>query len=110
MDGPALSQLSFNMARRHVFDPLEPTEEPRWGVVTNMHRAVLEARPLPLGADLKRVFVAAMLEWIDSGWQLSEFSSRSEAFFCTKDSERRMITILPTDHGAVRGLNSHAVP
>jgi hypothetical protein len=27
------------MARRSVFDPLEPTGEPRWYVVRNMHRA-----------------------------------------------------------------------
>jgi hypothetical protein len=29
------------MARHSVFDPLEPTSEPRWYVVRNMHRAVL---------------------------------------------------------------------
>jgi hypothetical protein len=49
------------MARRHVYDPLEPTTEPRWYVVRNMHQAVLEARPLPLGADLKRTYIAAIL-------------------------------------------------
>lgn len=98
------------MARRHVYDPLELTKEPRWYVVTNMHRAVLEVRPLPLGANLKRVFVAAMLEWIDSGWQLSEFSSRAGIFFCTMGTERRMVEISPTDHGGARGLNAHAHP
>jgi hypothetical protein len=58
------------MARRSVFDPLEPTNEPRWYVVRNMHRAVLEARALPSGANLKRALVAAMLEHIDAGWEL----------------------------------------
>ena len=84
------------MARRSVFDPLEPTSEPRWYVVRNMHRAVLEARALPSGADLKRAFVAAMLEHIDAGWELGEFSSTAAVFFCTKGVERRMVCLLYT--------------
>jgi hypothetical protein len=54
-----------------------------------MHRCVLEARQLPPGAHLKRAFIVAMLEWIDAGWQLGEFSSRSGTFFCTRGVERR---------------------
>jgi hypothetical protein len=90
------------MARRSVFDPLEPTSEPRWYVVRNMHRAVLEARALPSGADLKRAFVAAMLEHIDAGWELGEFSSTAAVFFCTKGVERRMVEISPSDPGQWR--------
>jgi len=90
------------MARRSVFDPLEPTSEPRWYVVRNMHRAVLEARALPPGADLKRAFVAAMLEWIDGGWQLGEFSSTGGVFFCAKGVERRMVQISASDPGQWR--------
>jgi hypothetical protein len=90
------------MARRFVFDPLEPTREPRWYVVRNMHQAVLEARKLPLGADLKRAFVAAILEHIDAGWQLGGFSSRSGTFFCDKGGERRMVEISPTNPGPWR--------
>ena len=30
--------------RRTVFDPLEPTKDPRWYVVRNMHRTVIDAR------------------------------------------------------------------
>ena len=69
--------------RRSNFDPLEISNSPMWYVVRSMHNAVLEVRPLPVGVDLKRVFVAAMLEWIDAGWKLSEFSSRTGVFFCT---------------------------
>jgi hypothetical protein len=42
-----------------------------------MHGVVLESRHVPPGANLKRTFVAAMLEWINAGWQLREFSSVS---------------------------------
>ncbi len=38
-------------------------------------RALLEARELPPGADLKRVFVEAILKWMDAGWNLKEFHS-----------------------------------
>jgi hypothetical protein len=54
------------MARRSVFDPLEISKEPRWYVVRSVTGAVLEARVLPPGTDLKRPFVAAMLEWMDA--------------------------------------------
>jgi hypothetical protein len=90
------------MARRHVYDPLEPTQEPRWYEVRSMHGALLEVRLLAAGSDLKRAFVAAMLEWIDAGWAIAEFSSRSGAFFCTRGVERRQIGITPTNSGKVK--------
>jgi hypothetical protein len=61
-----------------------------------MHDRLLEARLVPPSADLKRAFVAAMLEWIDAGWQLGEFSSRAGVFFCTKDAERLQVEITPS--------------
>jgi hypothetical protein len=85
--------------RRNVYDPLEPTREPRWYEVRDMHGRVLESRPLPAGTDLKRAFVAAMLEHVDAGWQLGEFGSRGGTFFCTRGTERRMVSITPTAPG-----------
>jgi hypothetical protein len=61
-----------------------------------MHGALLEWRPIAPGSDLKRVFVAATLEYIDAGWQLGEFGSRVGVFFCTRGSERRQISITPS--------------
>jgi hypothetical protein len=90
------------MGRRSVFDPLEHSQEPRWYAVRNMHNALLEVRPLPPGTNLKRAFVAAMLEWIDAGWELGEFSSVGGTFFCTRHIERRMVCITPTNPGQVR--------
>jgi hypothetical protein len=83
--------------RRHASNPLEPTDELRWYTVRSMHGALLEARALPRGSDLKRAFVCAMLEWLDAGWQLGEFSSVSGTFFCTRGPERRMVGISPGD-------------
>jgi hypothetical protein len=83
--------------RRAAHDPLEPAAEPRWYVVRSMHGTVIESRELPAGADLKRVFILAMLQWIDAGWGLGEFSSTSATFFCHRNPERRMVSIDPTD-------------
>lgn len=55
--------------------------------------SVMESRPLPAGTNLKRAFVAATLEHIDAGWQLGEFGSRGELFFCTRGGERRMVSM-----------------
>ena len=83
------------MPRRNVFDTLEPAKEPRWYIVRNMHGALLESRLLPAGCDLKRTFVVAMLNHIDAGWLLGEFSSTGALFFCTRGAERRMVSITP---------------
>jgi hypothetical protein len=87
--------------RRQRHDPLEPSSEPRWYVVRSMHGSIIESRQLPAGADLKRVFLIAMLEWLDAGWTLTEFSSAAAAFFCVRNPERRMISIDPTNPYAV---------
>jgi hypothetical protein len=62
-----------------------------------MHGAVIESRPLVAGANLTHVFITAMLAWMEGGWTISEFSSTSATFFCTRDPERRMVSIDPTD-------------
>jgi hypothetical protein len=43
------------------------------------------------------VFLTAMLAWMDGGWSISEFSSSSATFFCTRGTDRRMVSIDPTD-------------
>jgi hypothetical protein len=83
--------------RCSTFDPLEISNSPMWYVVRSMRNVVLEVRPLSAGTDAKRVFVAAMLEWIDAGWKLSEFSSRTGVFFCNRGTERRMVEVSPTN-------------
>jgi len=40
--------------------------------------------------------VAAMLAWIDAGWQLAEFSSTGGVFFCTRGADRRQVQITLT--------------
>ena len=103
MDGLAVPGAgTFLSMRRSRFDPLEPTVEPRWYTVRNMHGKLLEARRLPPGSDLNRALVMAMLEWIDASWQLGEFSSTAGIFYCTRGSERRQIDITPSDPGELR--------
>jgi hypothetical protein len=74
-----------------------------------MYGRVLESRPLPPGTDLKRVFVAAMLEYIDGGWPLGEFGSRGGVFFCTHGTEGRTVSITPTSPGGAAEVRSVVV-
>src|SRR5579862_2222316 len=83
--------------RRNVYDPLEPTTEPRWYVVRSMDGAILEAHQLTAAADLKHAFAAAIQRWIDAGWTVGEFSSRAGVFFCSWGAERRAVSIEPND-------------
>ena len=76
----------------------------------NMHGALLEARLLPAASDLKRVFVSAMLEWIDAGWQIKEFSSRTGVFLFKRGVERRMVNITPSYPGEVSAYGSAPGP
>jgi hypothetical protein len=95
MDRGVDRRYGLLMARRNVFDPLEPTHEPRWYVVRDARAALVEARPLPTGADLKRIIVSSILDRIDAGWHLGEFSSRGGSVFFTRGTERRMVGSRP---------------
>lgn len=106
MDWGACGSLRSAMARRNAFDPLEPTLEPRWYVARDRLNAILEARALAAGTDLKRIFVAAMLERIDAGWQIGEFSSRGGSFFCTRGMERCQVGIEAADPGQPIGYGA----
>lgn len=92
--------------KRAVFDPLEPTNESRWYEVRDMRGLVLESRLLPGGTGLRRAFVVAMLEHIDAGWQLGEFSSRGGSFFCTRGGERCQVGIEAADPGRPIGYGA----
>ena len=83
--------------QRAAFNPLAPAPAPRWYVVRTMHGSIIESRPLVAGANLTHVFITAMLAWMDGEWTISEFSSKSATFFCSRDLERRMISIETAD-------------
>jgi hypothetical protein len=83
--------------RRATFHPLEPTSTPRWYVVRTMHGSIVESRRLVAGADLTRIFITAMLAWMDGGWVIGEFSSTSATFFCTRATEQRSVSIEQAD-------------
>jgi hypothetical protein len=90
------------VSRRSFFDPLEASSEARWLVVQDRQGTVQVCRRLDGGVDVKRVFVAAMLERIDAGWALEEFSSRSGVFFCTRGVERHMVSVMPRAPNALQ--------
>ena len=48
----------------------------------------MDSRQLATAADL-RVFIVAMLDWIDAGWSLGEFASRSGVFVVDRGTDRR---------------------
>ena len=89
--------------RRGSFDPLEKTDQLRWYVVRSMHGAILEVRQLPPGTHLKRAFLQAMLDYIDAGWEIAEFKSRTGVFFAQGNGDRHQVDISPTDQGPNRG-------
>lgn len=99
MDAAKIGRYGPTMVRRTVFDPLETAREPRWYVVRGLHGELLETRQLTAGDNLKRVLIAAMLEWIDAGWTLGEFSSSGGIFFCSRGTDRRMVQITRSDPG-----------
>jgi hypothetical protein len=89
--------------RRGTFDPLESKDKPMWYVVRSMRGAVLEVRILPPGTHLQRTFIQAMLDYIDAGWEIAEFTSRTGVFFAQRGGDRHQIDISPTDQGPSRG-------
>ena len=72
-------------------------------MVRSAHGAVLEKRTIDAGTDLKRLFARALLEWIDAGWSVGEFSSCAGTFFCSRGIEQRTVTIQSTDPHNERG-------
>jgi hypothetical protein len=108
MDLAASRSLRSAMARRNVFDPLEPTREPRWYTVRNMHGGLLEVRRLAAGCDLTKANIcgrharshrhrlATRRIQLD-GWHV---------LLPTRGVERRMVSITPTDPGQLPGYGA----
>jgi len=78
--------------------PISPAQLHAW----HLRHIAQAARTRHPGVNLKRAFVAAMLEHIDAGWELGEFSSTGGVFFCDKGVERRQVEITPSDPGQPR--------
>jgi hypothetical protein len=96
------------VGRRTAYNPLEPATTPHWYVVRSMHGTIIESRQLSAGTNLKRAFIAAMLDLLDNGWSIGEFSSTSGTFFCNRSPDRRMVSIDPTDpHDVPMNSASH---
>ena len=83
--------------RRTEYDVLQPTGESRWLVVRAVHGRVLTSRRLPPGTHLQREFLASIMAYIDEGWTIGDFSSRSAFCVATKLAERIEVTISASD-------------
>ena len=68
-----------------------------------MSGAVPLVHALPPGTHLKRTFIQAMLDYIDAGWEIAEFKSRTGVFFAQCATDRHQVDISPTDQGPNRG-------
>lgn len=74
-------------------DPFIPTNEPRFRVIRDLSRQVLECEPLPIGADLHAAFEAAKARMTADGWTVEKTWKWSHAFYCTKDGQRVSVEI-----------------
>jgi len=90
--------MVLDMVRRRTeYDVLQPTEELRWLVVRAVHGRVLKSRRLPRGTHLQREFLASIMAYIDEGWTIGDFSSRSAFYVATKLADRIEVTISASD-------------
>ena len=83
--------------RRAEYDVLQSTGESRWFVVRAVHGRVLKSRLLPPGTHLQREFVASIIAYIDDGWTIGDFSSRSAFYVATKSADRIEVMISASD-------------
>lgn len=80
-----------------MFNALERSTDPRWLTKRAFTGALLDAQRLEPGADVVRAFLAAMLELLDAGWVLGEFSSAGAVVRYSRGSEQRLLTVEHVD-------------
>ena len=90
---PSARYVARMIRRRTQYDPLQTSALPRWLTIRSFSGALLAMRRLEPGTDLVRAFLSAMLELIDTGWQLGEFASSSGAVRHERGTEKRMLAI-----------------
>jgi hypothetical protein len=85
--------------RRNNYDGMAVSHLPRWYVVYDMFRTVLEYELLPPGADLWAVLREVMETRAQRGWEieLEHGEPTYGEFFCSKGKDRLRICIQPTD-------------
>ncbi len=82
---------------RAAFDALQKTSQTCWLTVRTCTGSLLEVRQLAPETDLVRAFLAAMLELIDAGGRIGEFSSGGGAVRHSRGLETRMLAIEVAD-------------
>lgn len=80
-------------ARRAPEVVLHTAPKPRWLTTRNFSGALLEYHRIEPGTNLVRTLLAAMLDLVDTGWELGEFSSLSASVWHERGRERRRLAI-----------------
>jgi hypothetical protein len=79
--------------RRGATDSLNPVNEPRWLVVRDACRRVIEFRALAPGADLRAALNACTAALAADGWQVGDIPHNCSFVFCQRDDERVCVSI-----------------
>lgn len=90
---PAPRAMLAAMRKRKLPEPFQPTSEPTWLVVRNQLSQVVESTALAPYTDLRAVLTAARQDRIAAGWAAEEIGQCCRFFFCTRESERLLVSI-----------------
>jgi hypothetical protein len=82
------------MRRRSRQDAMQPDDAPTWLVVEDQYGKPIYIEDLPSGTDPRMVMISAMSRSIREGWEVEELPGTIPIYFCRKDGERRMVTIV----------------
>src|SRR5665213_341208 len=81
---------------RSRYAPADENHIPHWLVTYDVHRRILEYKPLAIGTDLRAAMQQSIKEHWARGWTV-ENDGTYGFFFCNRGGERREVRIQPRD-------------
>jgi hypothetical protein len=85
--------MAAGRKRKGVTDPLDPVDEPRWLVVRDLCRRVLEYQELWPGRDLRAALAAECDRRTADGWTVDDIPPHCAFCFAQRAHERVCITV-----------------
>jgi hypothetical protein len=67
---------------------------------------LLESRPLPAGIDVTRDFVESILNHLNDGWHVPEFSSTTAMYRAVRGEETGLIYVVQVEPGTDAGYGA----